>query len=323
MSYLKPLLLSLLLATLSTSQELDSCLLTPYSGSFTGVTWNANVQPTSAVTSIAPGSVGSFATESVSGKQDGVYFGSGNGNGFFSTVQQTTENGPGDEIELGLRVTTRYPPTNFPTTTNVGSSNTQVNVEIPSSKALKIDWSFRMIGSGGGAPAETIADLIAAGGRFEFGVDIDPTDDVVYSSYDQLSADARVPPGFPIQADHAWLNQAGTQVSGLPPATDYLTQRAASAGAQNSWQPRFSPPGTKLRNFLDASGLDDPAPSSCTQCAFPDGRYEVYLQYTTPGGTQIRVQQSVFMGTAPDPDVENPLTFTGTDNSCSASSPTE
>jgi len=135
----RPFLLILLLAVLSVSQELDSCLLTPYAGSFSGVTWNQNIATTPSVATIAAGSTGSFAGEAIAGKQDGVYFGSGNANGFFATVLQSTENGPADEIELGLRVTTRYPPNGFAATSNPGSSNTQFNVQIPIGKGLKID----------------------------------------------------------------------------------------------------------------------------------------------------------------------------------------
>jgi hypothetical protein len=160
----------------------------------------------------------------------------------------------------------------------------------------------------------TLQDLITAGGRWEIGIDVDPSDDVEFHAFDPISYVARG--GGACQFDSVFLDNDETAINVLanPPPTpadfpawvtsDLDPLLTTSSGIQNSIQPRFLT-GCGITG-LTGTDLDNATPTLEN-----DGRYEVYFAYSEGGVEVMRVAFSVFKGTYTSSDTPADLAARG------------
>ena len=232
---------------------------------------------------------------------DGAWFGNGNSgqNGNWGVATETTE-----QVQLGLRLGSRY---NTPVPIAADSNGFVI---LPAGETLKMDWSFRVYGAppaqgdgtvlanGAGNPNyNSLQDVIDGGGLFEFGIDVDPTDDVNFFVYDPISFIARGGDGF-MQYDSYFLDAAGENTESRGPTPPYTppfaTEGAAfsalllnSVGIQNSLIPNFLP-GISGLTGTDSQNGNPTLPNN--------GRFEVYFAYSKNGVELARVAFSVLKG---------------------------
>jgi hypothetical protein len=225
--------------------------------------------------------------------QDGFWNGDGNSGELFGIDTDTT-----NRYQLGFRPGVRYDPTNGPVapmTTLPGNV-----VTIPNGETVKFDYTFRIYGSldgtttasAAGSPS-TLQELVTTrGGRWEIGLDIDPSEATDFRVYDPYSFQARPTPATAfMQVDHSFLNAVENgKTKGMSNGADFASLMATSPAAQNSFIPRFLPGLTAA----ELSGTLDTQQGTIT---LPDdGRYEVYMSYSENGVELMRVAFSVFKG---------------------------
>ena len=218
----------------------------------------------------------------------------------------------GVTLELGLRITGR-------TTSTFQYGPLDGAVPIRAGQGWKMDWSVRILNPTATSTLKTITgdDPSDVGGRFEFGIDIDPSENVDFLVYDPISFVYRAGLEGLMQTDHSFLKGGQAQVpvetydgvTNFP--ADYLNLMQVSTGAQNTFQPRFS---TQVAAQSQAPlGACTVATAGSTPCAFPPGRYEVYLLYSIGDVELARVQVSVFQASTDVPPAliagQNPSTL--------------
>ena len=221
---------------------------------------------------------------------DGVYYGCGNPNGNF--VRSIAVFGA-FTVELGLRITRRFPP-GATATAQYGAS-----VELPTGRAIKYDWSVRILAPQGG---QTLGSLISAGARFEFAIDTDSSDGGAnFVAFDPLSFGSRPGNEGIFAVDHSFLTTSETLRQDGNAGT-FSTLLNAATGAQNAGTPYFLRDSPAVLARLQSS--DPSQPTSATFPAgaltvFPDGRYETFLRMADSSGAELaRSSISIFQGTS-------------------------
>ena len=219
-------------------------------GDLSNTAWNQNLPDVPSIsTNNIPGA------DTLADKQDGVWFGNGNTDGFWSTSSSLN----GDGIQVAIRASNRYGGNTFDTSAGGDSEFASVGaVELESDEGMKIDYSIRLLSTG---TYLNLGEVAAAGGRFELAIDIDPAEEMVdFQAYDPVTFPERSDDGL-IQVDHAFLSADGTTVD-TTDGTNFVTDRANSIGMQNSLQPFFGTNSPAFDNpmsqFLASEGTVDP-----------------------------------------------------------------
>lgn len=160
-----------------------------------------------------------------------VIFGSGNGDGSWSTDQ-------GSGLELALRAKVRFPPSNTFNSNGDGTYNHAAGIgAAPNRPIWNFEWSVNSNLDGSGDSLDQFTYLL--------GLDSDPTQGTNYAtSFDPINVD---------YADHAigtnaTTNGGGTSVPNSNPPTQaekdqYVALIAGNNIAQNSWSMHWFVPG--------------------------------------------------------------------------------